>query len=97
MGTREQVPAGSPRRESARSGRSARSSRSRRSFLGDVKPPTPRWLASWRREVIDRDGVTGSAFEAKVGDAAAVANENAHKSGGNMSTAAASSTPTTTG
>ena len=37
--------------------------------------------------MIDRDGVTGYAFEAKVGDAAAVANENAHKSGGNMSTA----------
>ena len=80
-------PRGISPAESARSGRSARSSRSRRSFLGDVKPPTPRWLASWRREVIDRDGVTGSAFEAKVGDAAAVANENAHKSGGNMSTA----------
>ena len=57
------------------------------SFLGDVKPPTPRWRAAWRREVIDRDGVTGYAFEAKVGVAAAVANENAHKSGGNMSTA----------
>jgi hypothetical protein len=80
-------PRGVSPADSNRSGRSARSGRSRKSFLGDVKPPTPRWLASWRREVIDRDGVTGYAFEAKVGDAAAVANENAHKSGGNMSTA----------
>jgi hypothetical protein len=80
---------GTPRR-SSRSRRSASPASSRRSYgspggssgaswFRHTGPPTPRWLASWRRDF------EGFEVLAKIGDAQAVANENMHKSGGSQS------------
>ena len=79
-GSRSGSRSGSPRSPASRgSSRRSRGS-SRSSWLRDFAPPTPRWLASWRRDC------DGYEVTAKIGDAMAVANEAMHKSGGSMST-----------
>jgi hypothetical protein len=49
---------------------------SRASWFRHFGPPSPRWLASWRRDFAELE------VTAKVGDAVAVANERGHKHGG---------------
>ena len=83
--SRKSLESRSGSRSGSKASRGSRGSRSygsrsrgssRASWFRHFGPPSPRWLASWRRDFAEVE------VTAKVGDAVAVANERGHKHGG---------------